>query len=334
MQKEHFVYQDETFQVEQRSVLWFHTYCIHIQSQKATLRSNMAPVTIMENGQKLAEITKADNDSSLYTAQISLLPGRHKLQAVYVSEDGGKHQAEDTVSVQHGIGNADFSFKTNKYYIQEKYADATVNLDGKKTGKKVSDYKKNSDFYVINIFDGQKLTITRKFDFGELTSDVMQSSDPTLNFTLPDSVKTDITNAVTDYVKSSVDALVSLDASKLVNCSDDVKKKNKIELDALKSNQITISGGIRTIEYDEDSYTFDKYSDDQSLDIKVKTRETYELTLKRGSASKKTNQTDGNRYTMNYDQSQKKWIVKSGITTGSSTTAFSNGKTVTVNYMK
>lgn len=297
-----------TLKKQGKTWLFYDKYVFELKSIYVTVQTNYKDTQIFIDDNLVCTADKPDYEKEIGP----YIPGLYKIKAILKGEHVTLEKSVDLDLVRIDMTNKNQVIKFVELYldgyklsVDSDYKDAKLFVNGKDTGLLIKDAK---DFGPVSKDGSVKLSAQKDFPWGVIKSEEITLDGDRSVFLKLTVVNDDVTNTLMDTIntfsKSWVKATQLRNASKLVNVSENKKKKIAEDIEAAIANKDLFIGNITKSVFDLDNvYVYQK---DNNYYAEITVNESY-------NASDTISQTNiydiAKKYTLIYDETSKKWLI-------------------------
>lgn len=235
-----------------KKFLFFDNYVFEIKPVFFNVNTNYKDTKIFVDDKEIVTADKED-----FSAEVGpFIPGLHNIKAVLKGDYVDLQKASEVTAFDSfGDNNqlpVDLSIEASTLEINTSFIDSKIFINGKDTGLTTSEAKKLGP---VAINTGLKLYIQKDLPFGTCKSEEIEIKDSyiELNLQASEDVKTSVSNSISQYFTSEVQAYNALDISKLKFTTEVQKSLISSDIENFKSENKIYSGKLEKIELDMDS---------------------------------------------------------------------------------
>ncbi len=210
-----------------KKFIFFDNYVFEVTPVFINLSTNYIDTEIFLNGERICV-----SDSEQFTKEIGpYFPGEYSIKAVYKGKYSTLERTEQIVGIQSDNSvlqsiNVDLSMQGKYVQIDCNFSDAKLFVNGQDTGMTVSEMNQSENGGLGPVNNNVKLYAEKELPWGKIKSDEVNISDDNyVSLSIPlinDEVKKSIVSTSSKFEKEFIDALISVDSSKVTTATSDL----------------------------------------------------------------------------------------------------------------
>lgn len=258
--------------------LFYDSYEIVMRPYYIKIETNEPGAIIKLNGKEVFRTTENNKEYAITTA----MPGKYSFLIEKNFEFAKLSSKEEVVAFgeEERVIEKKVELTGETIRLSSEFPDTKIVVNGKDINKSSDRY---SEFGPVSLNGTIKIQGKRSFPWGEETSlehvleqDTVEVNITPIAFTSKKS-KQNATKIINDFFKSEMVALVNQDVNKLVNVSDNLRKKYTEDITNLKESKSWWKGktvGTR-IDFSQAEIRFDEYDNLYEVNIPVEVHYNY-----------------------------------------------------------
>lgn len=292
-----------TLQKKGHIFLIFDKYTFQVTPSYITVSTNYKNAKIYLNSTVVCTST-----SDHFSKKVGpFMPGTYKIKSV-IKNSYSNVSKSDTVDIVPSYTNSSSLYiEGDPLDVSSTVDDANIVLNKKNTKVHVSDSAKIGP---VSTDGSVSLSLEKDFPWGKVNSKSQKLTSGYVDFDFVPSDETfikTISDTLTSFEKSDVDALNSLDASKITNATDSAKKTISDSIDLSRGAGEKYAAKLNSVTIGLDSFTIKTDSTDKSNFVEVSVKENVTNT------SDNTTKDVFETYDLKYDAPSKTWGVNGSL---------------------